>query len=86
MTKGRVVLRFDIGYWERRDSRSLHFASVGKTLLFGGWSLEGRFGRSEGRTADPSATPDFLSESCGFGQLPVVLFRENHISGRQSEQ
>ena len=27
--------------------------------------------------------PGFPVESCGFGQLRVVLFRENHISGRQ---
>jgi hypothetical protein len=25
--------------------------------------------------------PGFPVESCGFGQLHVVLFRENHISG-----
>ena len=25
--------------------------------------------------------PGFLVESCDFGQLHVVLFRENHISG-----
>jgi hypothetical protein len=37
-------------------------------------------GRVRG-TADPSASPDFLVESCRFGQLHVVLFRENHISG-----
>ena len=28
--------------------------------------------------------PRFPVESCGFGRLHVVLFRENHISGRQS--
>jgi len=33
----------------------------------------------ESETADPSA--GFPVESCGFGQLHVVLFRENHISG-----
>jgi hypothetical protein len=27
-------------------------------------------------------SPGFPVESCGFGQLHVVLFRENHISGR----
>jgi hypothetical protein len=26
-------------------------------------------------------SPGFPVESCGFGQLHVVLFRENHISG-----
>jgi hypothetical protein len=25
--------------------------------------------------------PEFPVESCGFGQMRVVLFRENHISG-----
>jgi hypothetical protein len=25
--------------------------------------------------------PGFPADSCGFGQLHVVLFRENHISG-----
>jgi hypothetical protein len=25
--------------------------------------------------------PGFPVESCGFGQMHVVLFRENHISG-----
>jgi hypothetical protein len=33
-------------------------------------------------TADPSAPPDFPIESCGFGQLRVVLFTENHMRGR----
>jgi hypothetical protein len=32
-------------------------------------------------TADPSASLGFPVESGGFGQLYVVLFRENHISG-----
>ena len=32
-------------------------------------------------TADPSAPPRFPVETCGFGQLLVVLLRENHISG-----
>ncbi len=35
---------------------------------------------SRGRR-DRSASPDFLSRVAGFGQLHVVLFRENHISG-----
>ena len=35
----------------------------------------------ESETADPSAPPRFPVETCGFGQLLVVLFRENHISG-----
>jgi hypothetical protein len=30
--------------------------------------------------------PGFPVESCGFGQLHVVLFRENHISGRRRER
>jgi hypothetical protein len=29
--------------------------------------------------------PGFTVESCGFGQLYVVLFRENHIGGRWRE-
>jgi hypothetical protein len=28
------------------------------------------------------AFPRFPVESCGFGQLHVVLFKENHITGR----
>ncbi len=28
-------------------------------------------------------SPGFPVEGCGFGCLHVVLFRENHISGRQ---
>jgi hypothetical protein len=28
----------------------------------------------------------FPVESCGFGQLHVVLFRENHMSGRRRER
>jgi hypothetical protein len=28
MTKGRVALSFDIGYWDRWNSRSLHFAAL----------------------------------------------------------
>jgi hypothetical protein len=27
-------------------------------------------------------SPEFPVERCGYGQLRVVLFRENHISGR----
>ena len=34
----------------------LRFASVGMTLLFEGWSLDGKIGRSEGRTADNPGT------------------------------
>ena len=41
----------------------------------------GRGGAHEWRTADPLGFPGFPVESCGFGQLHVVLFRENHISG-----
>jgi hypothetical protein len=38
------------------------------------------FPRKVRGTADPSASPDFLSMSCGFDRLHVVLFGENHIS------
>ncbi len=41
----------------------------------------GRGGAYEWRTADPSASPDFLL-SCGFDQVCVVLFEENHMLGR----
>ena len=51
---------------------------LGKTceLTRGGFCLAFR------RTADPLGFPGFPVECCGFGQLHVVLFRENHISGR----
>jgi hypothetical protein len=42
----------------------------------------GRSGAHEWRTSDPSASPDFLSRVAASVQLHVVLFRENHISGR----
>jgi hypothetical protein len=49
-----VALPFGIRYWDRGNSRSLHFASVGMTLLFAVW--QGKFRRSEGHTADPLAS------------------------------
>ena len=44
-------------------------------------SVEKHFQERSAGTADPSASPGFPVESCGFDQLHVVLFRENHISG-----
>ncbi len=41
----------------------------------------GSSGAHKWRTADPLGSPGFPVKSCGFGQLHVVLFRENHISG-----
>ena len=40
------------------------------------WEARGAHRRSLG-------FPRFPVESCGFGRLHVVLFRENHIRGRQ---
>jgi hypothetical protein len=37
--------------------------------------------RSLHGTPGQVGSPGFPVESCGFGQLHVVLFRENHISG-----
>jgi hypothetical protein len=34
----------------------LRYAPVGMTILFGCWKLVGQFGRTEGRTVDPSTT------------------------------
>jgi hypothetical protein len=51
--------------------------------MIGGRLWAGSNGAHEWRTADPSASPDFLSGVFGFGRLRVVLFEENHIRCRQ---
>jgi len=53
------------------------------TPRFRGWGLTR--GIRENREAHRRSLgcPRFPVESCGFGRLHVVLFRENHISGRQ---
>src|ERR1700733_343485 len=69
MTKGRVALPFDTGYWDRGTAGPSTSLRSGPTAgrdrrddtSVWGWGLEGKFGRSERRTADPSASPDFLS-------------------------
>src|SRR5580692_6669626 len=40
-----------------------------------------RVSRKGPRNCRSLGSPGFPVESCGFGQLHVVLFRENHISG-----
>ena len=55
----------------------------GMTLLFEGWGLDGKIWEARGAHRRPLGFPGFPVESCGFGRLHVVLFRENHISGRQ---
>jgi hypothetical protein len=52
-----------------------------KTRLFGGLSnAEIGLGWENCRSL---GFPGFPGGNCGFGQLHVVLFRENHINGRR---
>jgi hypothetical protein len=48
-----------------------------------GWGFERKIWEVREAHRRSLGFPGFPVESCGFGQLHVVLFRENHISGRQ---
>ena len=46
-----------------------------------GYALSKNISRKGPRNCRSLGSPGFPVESCGFGQLHVVLFKENHISG-----
>ena len=74
--KGKGDGSIESGCWTEAFVPPLRFASVGMTIHLRAGALV-----AGGKNCRSLGYPGFPVESCGFGQLHVVLFTENHIRG-----